>query len=297
MGRELWALDAEGQHTATSPLAVRDVFFDPVNLLRQEGLATLLRGAAVHRQQALDCKVVDELRSFLFGAPGAGGLDLVALNVNRGRERGVADFQTMRRDLGLPAKQTWREVTGDARLAAELGRLYGDVEDVDAWVGLLAEGAERGEFGETLAAVLVDQFVRLRSGDRFFYDVHPANSARELNWLERQTLSAVFARNVPGITARERSFEATSLSTVVPRDLPVGSEIRATLIDGELSVFGEGVEGVSYQIDVVDLTGRSVARFAGRSAGSYALGGSVSGVTLVRIDTETGSRVLRLVNR
>ncbi len=55
-------------------------------------------------------------------------------------------------------------------LAARLEAIYGDVDDVDAFTGMLAEPHVNGsEFGELQLAIWKDQFERLRDGDRFFH--------------------------------------------------------------------------------------------------------------------------------
>jgi Animal haem peroxidase len=60
-------------------------------------------------------------------------------------------------------------------LAARLKAIYGDVDDVDAFVGMLAEEHVEGtEFGELQASIWKDQFEALRDGDRFFYENYPA---------------------------------------------------------------------------------------------------------------------------
>jgi hypothetical protein len=75
-------------------------------------------------------------------------------------------------------------VTGIRRstLASRLRAIYGSVDKVDAFVGMLCEphpvGAELGELQRTIWR---DQFVRLRDGDRFFYAGDPA-----LPLIERQ---------------------------------------------------------------------------------------------------------------
>ena len=55
-------------------------------------------------------------------------------------------------------------------MAATLRLLYKDINKVDLWVGGIAEDAEAGsELGETFRTIIVDQFVRVRDGDRFWY--------------------------------------------------------------------------------------------------------------------------------
>jgi Animal haem peroxidase len=60
-------------------------------------------------------------------------------------------------------------------LAARLKAIYGSVNNVDAFVGMVSEQHIRGtEFGPLQLAMWKDQFTRLRDGDRFFYQNDPA---------------------------------------------------------------------------------------------------------------------------
>lgn len=63
-----------------------------------------------------------------------------------------------------------RRTTTAARLAA----VFGDVDEVDAFTGMLAEPHLPGvEMGELQHAMWVRQFTALRDGDRFFYEFDP----------------------------------------------------------------------------------------------------------------------------
>ncbi len=54
--------------------------------------------------------------------------------------------------------------------AARLNAIYGDVDDVDAFTGMVSEAHVEGtEFGELQLAMWESQFAALRDGDRFFY--------------------------------------------------------------------------------------------------------------------------------
>ena len=54
---------------------------------------------------------------------------------------------------------------------ARLARTYATPDDIDLWVGALAEDPVPGApVGELHRAMLVDQFVALRDADRFWYE-------------------------------------------------------------------------------------------------------------------------------
>jgi hypothetical protein len=83
----------------------------------------------------LDNQIVDSVRNFLFGPPGAGGLDLASLNIQRGRDHGLADYNSTRAAYGLKKVTSFDQITSDPVLAGKLKDLYGSVDNVDLWVG------------------------------------------------------------------------------------------------------------------------------------------------------------------
>jgi len=191
---------------AAQPLSLRETFFEPTPpILAAAGTDPILRGLAAQRAQELDDKVIDDVRSFLFGKPGQGGLDLISLNIQRGRDVGLPDFNTVRADFGLPRKAAFSDITSDADKAQTLSRLYGgNINDLDPFVGFLVEDRVPGRLvGETLRAVLLDQFSRSRAGDRFWYertldaaDLERVKSTRLSEILLRTTSIRALQRNV-----------------------------------------------------------------------------------------------------
>jgi peroxidase len=166
----------------------------------------LLRGAANQRAEEIDTLMVDDLRTSLFGPPGAGGMDLAAINIQRGRDVVLPDYKTLRRIYAHKEVLSFANITKDATLAAELSELYdNDLTKVDAWVGGLAEDHVAGaSVGIFFKSVIESQFKRLRDGDRFFYtgvaaglyqdgQLDPAIAA--LVDLDRLTLADVIERN------------------------------------------------------------------------------------------------------
>src|SRR5262249_23718423 len=124
--------------TVDGEVPLLDAFFNP-NLLRQSGVDGILKYAASTHAEALDNQLVDSLRHFLFGQPGQGGLALASLSIQRGRDHGLADYNTVRAAYGLPRVRTFADITSDPGLQQALQNLYGDVNHIDLWVGGLAE--------------------------------------------------------------------------------------------------------------------------------------------------------------
>lgn len=190
---ELQLLDENGQIIESGNLSLSEAFFRP-DQVEAIGVDAILRGASTQLAQELDSMVVDDVRNFLFGPPGAGGFDLVSLNIQRGRDHGLADYNQTRIDLGLDPVTSFDQITSNPELAAALEETYGSVDDIDLWVGGLAEDHLDGSsMGETFTTIIVDQFERLRTGDRFWYQ--NVLEGAELQEIEKTRLSDIIERN------------------------------------------------------------------------------------------------------
>ncbi len=127
-------------------------------------------GLAKQIAEEIDTLVVDDVRNFLFGLPGAGGFDLLSLNIQRGRDHGLGSYNDVREELGLKRITNFSEITSDLGLQTKLANAYENIDQIDLFIGGLAENDFASSLiGETFHTIITDQFVRLRTGDRFFY--------------------------------------------------------------------------------------------------------------------------------
>ncbi len=132
---QLLRVQNDGSPAPGGPLALRDAFFVPNNIANSNELGYLLKGLASQTQQQIDIKVVDDVRNFLFGEPAAGvGFDLASLNIQRGRDHGLPDYNSLRVALGLSAAADFSDISSDPAIQSTLQSLYGDVGNIDAWV-------------------------------------------------------------------------------------------------------------------------------------------------------------------
>ncbi len=209
LNSSLMRLDSNGEVIPEGNLTLLHSFFNPSVIPDVGGLDPYFKGMAVQIGQELDCKIVEDIRSFLFGVPGAGGLDLAAININRGRERGLPDFNTIREDLGLTPYTTFSELNSDPAAAAELESAYTDLNDIDPWVGMLAEDhMDNALFGETVMEIMSRQFTVLRDGDRFYFENDPALSAEEIADIKASTMRMIVMRNTGIEIMQENVFLA-----------------------------------------------------------------------------------------
>lgn len=193
---QLMRMTNDGSPAPGGHMALRDAFFQPQNLAGADEIDYFLKGLASDQQQEVDMHMVDEVRNFLFGEPMAGGFDLAALNIQRGRDHGLADYNTVRTAFGLDAATSFADISADPAVQSALESLYGDVSDVDLWVGAIAEDHVPGAaVGELILTGLRDQFTRLRDGDRFWYRNDLALSSDDLAWLDSVRLSDIICLN------------------------------------------------------------------------------------------------------
>ncbi len=192
----LLRLKRNGRAIPAGHLSLRDAFFAPDELLPStgQGIEPLLRGLAAQVAQEVDVRVIDDVRNFLFGRPGQGGFDLASLNIQRGRDHGLPGYNQVRLDFGLAAVTSFAEITSDVDVEMRLAATYSDVDEIDAWVGGLAEDHVPGALvGELVLAVLSEQFTSLRDGDRFWYEL--VFSGSQLEELQETTLADIIKRN------------------------------------------------------------------------------------------------------
>ena len=190
---ELLRLGENGQPIAAGNLSLADAFFNP-QLIKDTGIDPYLRGQASQAAQEIDCRLVDDVRNFLFGDPGDGGFDLASLNIQRGRDHGLPSYNAVRVTFGLEPATSFADVSSNEDLQKELAEAYDDVSNIDVWVGGLAEDHVRGaSVGELMLTAMLDQFTRLRDGDRYWY--RRTLSRDEADRIERTRLSDVIKRN------------------------------------------------------------------------------------------------------
>ena len=203
-------MDQNGHPMPGGDMRLAQAFFQPHVIRESEGVECFLKGMCYQPEQDLDCKMIDDLRNMLFGPPGAGGMDLASINMMRGRERGLPDYNTIRKKYGLTPYTDFDQITDDRVLVQKLYEVYnGDINNIDPWVGMLAEKhLPNSIFGELLTAIIADQFLRIRDGDPYFYLNDPGLSGKEKDEISSTRLGDIVARTSGMTTIPESIFLA-----------------------------------------------------------------------------------------
>ena len=223
---ELQRLNNDG--TSPGSITLRDTLFN-TNAILDEGIDSLLLGLASQEAQEVDILIVNDVRNVLAGPPGVAGLDLAAFDIQRGRDHGLPSYNETRVGLGLSAVTSFADITSDVFVQERFASIYDSVDDIDLWIGGLAENHFNGGIvGELFHTIIADQFSRTRDGDRFFYlnDDHLLSLAPDIG---STTLSDIIRRNSTITNIQDNAF-------VVAKDVPEPSAMFSLLVLGALGV-------------------------------------------------------------
>ncbi len=185
-----------GNEEKYNDVEYKDVYFNPVVLELLGGLEGFILGMDAHLQQKLDLKMISNLRNFTSGDEVTRNIDFATVNIMRSRERGIPDYNTIREDIGLPKIKEFSEISSDEDLNLKLKFLYGNINNIDAWVGFLAEDPlQNSIYGETMTKIIVEQFSRLRDGDRFYFENDKDFSQEQIKEIKKTKLRDIILRN------------------------------------------------------------------------------------------------------
>ncbi|XP_060651867.1 LOW QUALITY PROTEIN: peroxidasin [Drosophila nasuta] len=172
----LHRLNSSFQPIPQGHLQLHKAFFAPWRLAYEGGVDPLMRGmlAVPAKLKLPDQNLNTELTEKLFQTAHAVALDLAAINVQRGRDHGIPGYNVYRKFCNLTVATDFDDLAGEitnADIRQKLRELYGHPDNIDVWLGgILEDQVEGGKVGKLFQCLLVEQFRRLRDGDRFYYE-------------------------------------------------------------------------------------------------------------------------------
>ena len=151
-------------------------------------------GMASQLAEREDPVLCSDVRDKLFGPMEFSRRDLGALNIMRGRDNGLADYNTARAAYKLPRRKEWKDINPELfeakpeTLKILISAYQNRLDNVDAYIGGMLESY--GGPGELFTAVILDQFSRIRDADRFWFENEDNGvfSAEEIKELRGITL-------------------------------------------------------------------------------------------------------------
>ncbi|XP_069683631.1 dual oxidase [Periplaneta americana] len=166
-------------HFRETPMGYRalrlcSTWWDSNDVLSDSTVEELLLGMASQIAEREDTVLCSDVRDKLFGPMEFSRRDLGALNIMRGRDNGLPDYNTVRSYFRLPRIKEWTQINPPLfKKKPDLLRLLAGVysnrlDNVDLYVGGMLES--RDGPGELFRAIIKEQFTRIRDADRFWFE-------------------------------------------------------------------------------------------------------------------------------
>ncbi|XP_013145053.1 PREDICTED: dual oxidase [Papilio polytes] len=182
---------APGGHDA---IRLCQTWWDGNDVMSQVPIEEVLMGMTTQLSEREDALLCSDVRDNLFGPMEFSRRDLGALNIMRGRDNGLPDYNTARTYFGLPKIKTFNEINpvlfdNNPDLLQRLVQAYdGKLDNIDVYIGGMLEST--GHPGDLFRAIIIDQFTRIRDGDRFWFenDKNGIFTPDEIEELRRITL-------------------------------------------------------------------------------------------------------------
>ncbi|XP_023217441.1 dual oxidase 2-like [Centruroides sculpturatus] len=200
-----------GGHDRFKNIRTCNSFWNPQDSVLESGIDEILMGLASQPAEREDNVIVEDLRGNVFGPLEFSRRDLMAINIQRGRDHGLPDYRTARMIM-LPHEDpidTWEDMervvssSMDAKgLVEQMKKYYNSTREIDIWVGGLLETETSP--GPLFKAIIKDQFRRIRDGDRFWFENRKNNlfTEEEIARIKNLTLLNVLLE-VTNITERD----------------------------------------------------------------------------------------------
>ena len=182
---------------STENRLMRANWFDPQFLNRQSP-AALARGAMMLPAANMSPKWVDDTVHFFFQPHGfKSGVDLMAINIQRGRDHGINSYTRTRDACSSQARFAHLyDANGKAKMRPSWDKVinfYNGEEEIDLYVGMLMEEPVPGAVvGPTTMCGIVDQFIALKLGDKHWYENDDMFTPEQLASIKDMTLGNVF---------------------------------------------------------------------------------------------------------
>ena len=136
--------------------------------------------------------------------------DLMAINIQRGRDHGLPGYAHYREVLGLGAVNSFDDLL-DSFTPEQLAKFkeeYKNVKDIDCFPAAISENPMKGSvLGSVNTHIILKQMGKFRSGDRFWYerDDHlTAFTLKQLDEIRKVTMARVMCDNLDGATRIQR---------------------------------------------------------------------------------------------
>jgi len=164
------------------------------SVFRLLGSTAVIRSSLIQSAQKITGKISDLMRNIAFQSANNQNtprfnIDVEALNLIRGRDFKSKNYNGLRefwvgeslygqsgcsREEPMDPIKCFKYITNNNTLAEQLQSVYKHIDEIDAFIGLMLEdNGNKGDFGETSSAIILDQFRRSRSADPNYFEIFP----------------------------------------------------------------------------------------------------------------------------
>eukprot|EP00095_Tigriopus_kingsejongensis_P001231 maker-scaffold160_size295910-snap-gene-1.35 protein:Tk01231 transcript:maker-scaffold160_size295910-snap-gene-1.35-mRNA-1 annotation:"peroxinectin " len=177
------------------------------------GMQRILNGLITQPAQDMDRFVVDDVTNHLFPENGQNfGSDLIARNIQRGRDHGLPGYNDYRQWCGMPTVCSWNQRPAEISQNNwnQLRQLYQTPWDIDIFVAGLAETPfQGGVTGRIFQCIKAFQFQELKYGDRYFF-THSQQAGsfnfNQLRNIQQRTLADIICDNTEITVTKSNVF-------------------------------------------------------------------------------------------
>lgn len=217
VSEEQAGIDNNGNEVFSQTLL--DAFFNTPDMDVTNGIDPLLRNLGAEYSQAMDVYTVSTLRNLLFAGLVGGDvdeIDLISIDIQRQRDVGLGSLNQTRRALGLRPYISFAQLTRDTTLQANLATVYSRIDNVDLFIGGSAEEHLPGsEVGQTFQAIIANQFLATRAGDRFFW-LNQHFDPQTAALISNTTLTTLMKRNTDTTATLQPNLFIQALLNATP---------------------------------------------------------------------------------
>lgn len=205
--RPFFDLLDSGYNAVAQPFPLKKMFFNNI-FIQKNGIEPILLGLLANVSQNVDPILADGLTKHLFERKTLPGLDLAAINIQRGRDHGLSGYNKYRELCGLKIAKTFDDTSNeikDVKIRNMLKKLYKTPQNIDLWVAGLAEDPlPDAAVGPTFQCILKKQFTNLRDGDHFYYESKDVFTREQLREIKKVTLSHIMCDNLLKIVSIQK---------------------------------------------------------------------------------------------
>ncbi|XP_055341681.1 peroxidase-like [Paramacrobiotus metropolitanus] len=181
--------------------------FNNQTLLYEDGNAdAIVNGMLEEMSLAFDSQTTAELQGRLFRGRMPFGLDITAIDFQRGRDHGLGTYNDIREACGYGRVYDFPDLKDFVSYdnIQVLQKLYRSVDDIDFMVGGVMENPVNGEasVGPTFACVIALEFRGKRVSDRFWHENPDQFTLEQLQQLRKSSMAQLICattelRSVP----------------------------------------------------------------------------------------------------